>query len=132
MISIVWPNQGVVRGPSSASEGSLKGILLRAGEQDCRGINLPQHRRNEIESAAATVGMRLAQAMSLRRQFYRRMEARQNKCTRPSGPGGNQKGQQSYALAFEEKVYAVVRFICDTCIILWGFLSLIVTNNLFL
>ena len=102
-VSITWPNQDVVRGPSSSVEGGMRTVLLRPGEETTRGIDLPLARRGQIEDKAEAAGMRLPQAMSLRRKMFKLQNARRGGAGH-AGPGGSHQGAQRFADEVEQRV----------------------------
>jgi hypothetical protein len=69
-ISIDWPCNDVVQG-GAAVEFAIRSVLVRKKEYDIRGKDLPKHRLMEITDACSPHGMRLPQALSLRRSLLR-------------------------------------------------------------
>lgn len=85
--------------PVSANEQKLFYKLIRKGEYQTRGLNLPSNRQNEIENAARSIGMDLYQALSLRRQILR-WKYRQHSETLVNHPE-----QAKYAKSFESLIF---------------------------
>jgi hypothetical protein len=82
-------------------ESGLKTLLLRNNE-NCRGIDLPENRRNEIQNAAIKLGMTLHQAMSLRRQLIR-IKHGYNVGIEKMGLG-SEKGARDFSMEIEDRV----------------------------
>jgi hypothetical protein len=94
---------------SPEEESSMKSVLLRKNE-NCRGIHLPERRKEGIRKRAERIGMLLPQAMSLRRQYIR-LQSKGYKSVSKMGLGSDQgmtqnydKGAQAYSATVEDNV----------------------------
>lgn len=93
---------------SVANEHAVSKTLVRPSDGLCRGRDLPAQRQKEIEEAAASNGMHLHQALSLRRQLLRAQPGGMHKFS-TSGAMGSQQGQQNVADIFESCVFDALR-----------------------
>ena len=106
MQSIDWPSRAAVA--SIEAERIVVKVLILPHDGFCRGRDLPEQRKQQIQEAAGQQGMTLFQALSLRRQLLRSMPGGMQRFAASNAMGSIQ-GQQDVAGLFEDCVADALR-----------------------